>query len=136
MIVLPLDVQVPAGLVLVRWRAWEVQVPNYDAPSWHLAGYLTKEHCAKVSSALAWVSAAGDEARSKTGSVYLLPSPPGTDEHATRLWQSWRRQHGVTVLRDVTAEVLEGRQPRAVRLIRRTGAVDDPAASLRGQRRW
>lgn len=135
MIVLPLDVQTPAGLALVRWRAWEVQVPSYDAPSWHLMGYLSDEHCAKVSSVLAWVSAAGDEARSKTGSVYRLSSTPGADENAARLWKSWQRQHGVTVLRDVTAEVLAGRQPRAVQLIRPT-ATEDPATSLRGQRKW
>lgn len=136
MIVLPLHDDTPTGLALVRWRAWEVQVPNYDAPTWHLMGYLSSEHCAKVSSALAWVSKYGKEARSKTGSIYLLASPPGDDENALRLWQSWQRRHGVTVLRDVTAEVLAGRQPRAVRLIRQAGATEDPATSLRGQRKW
>ncbi|KQV60857.1 hypothetical protein ASC95_05370 [Pelomonas sp. Root1217] len=34
-------------IVLVRWRAWEVQVPSYDAPTWHLVGYIEDEHCAK-----------------------------------------------------------------------------------------
>jgi hypothetical protein len=139
MIVLPLDVD-PAPvlpLVLVRWRAWEVQVPNYDAPSWHLVGFLQDEHCAKVSSALAHVSRTGDEARSKTGRVYRLAGAPGADEHAARLWAAWQRQHGVIVLRDCTAELLRGQQPRAVRLIRRLPmAAPDAATSLRGARAW
>jgi hypothetical protein len=136
MIVLPLEAEAKTRFVLLRWRAWEVQVPNYDAPSWHLMGFLGEEHCAKVSSALAQVSPAGDEARSKTGSVYSLSSPLGIDEDAARLWALWQRQHGVIVLRDVTSELLAGRQPRPVHLIRRTARVDDPAASLRGQRKW
>jgi hypothetical protein len=136
MIVLPLAAESTTRLVLVRWRAWEVQVPNYDAPSWHLMGFLSQENRAKVSSALAWVGAAGDEARSKTGCIYALSGAPGVDEHAARLWTSWQRQHGVMVLRDVTAEVLAGRQPRAVRLIRRTAAAEEAGTSLRGQRKW
>ena len=138
MIVLPLEAESTAKLVLVRWRAWEVQVPNYDAPSWHLVGVLNEEHCAKVSSALAQVSHGGDEARSKTGSVYALSGPPGVDEHAARLWAAWQRQHRVIVLRDVTTEVLAGRQPRTLRLIDKTaaGSAGDPAGSLRGQRKW
>ncbi|HEY9106675.1 MAG TPA: hypothetical protein VIN58_08330 [Roseateles sp.] len=138
MIVLPLEAEAEAKtrFVLLRWRAWEVQVPNYDAPSWHLMGFLSEEHCAKVSSALAQVSPVGDEARSKTGSVYSLSSPPGFDEDAARLWASWQRQHGVVVLREVTAELLAGRQPRPVHLIRRTALAEDLAASLRGRRKW
>lgn len=135
MIVLPLDPEPAPPLTLVRWRAWEVQVPNYDAPSWHLVGFLPEEHCAKVSSALAQVSRFGDEARSKTGRVYRLVGAPGADEHAARLWASWQRQHGVTVLRDCTTEVLHGHPPRPVRLLRRLALpADDPATSLRGAR--
>jgi hypothetical protein len=138
MIVLPLAAENPAGLVLVQWRAWEVQVPNYDAPSWHLVGILSKENLAKVSSALAQVASTGDEARSKTGSIYLLSNPPGTDENAARLWKSWQRQHRVILLRDVTAEVLAGRQPRPLRLIRQSlvESTADSAISLRGHRKW
>ncbi|RZJ11384.1 MAG: hypothetical protein EOP39_06420 [Rubrivivax sp.] len=135
MIVLPLEAPAVIRHVLLRWRAWEVQVPNYDAPSWHLAGYLSVERCAKVSSALDYISAPGDEARSKTGSVYDLLSPPGADEDAERLWKFWQRKHRVTVLRDVTAHVLAGHQPRVVRLIQPV-ASEDMAASLRGQRKW
>lgn len=140
MIVFPFaNAATPARQELVRWRAWEVQVPNYDAPSWHLVGFLDKEGCAKVSSALAQVSKTGNEARSKTGRVYLLARPPGADANAARLWQTWQRQHGVIVLREVTAEVLAGRQPVMVHLLRRPVAdrsEDDAAASMRGQRKW
>ncbi|MFG6460729.1 hypothetical protein ACG04Q_04030 [Roseateles sp. DXS20W] len=136
MIVLPLEVDTTPRLVLVRWRAWEVQVPQYDAPSWHLVGCVSGEHSVKVSSALAQVHPAGGGAQSKTGSRYTLSGAPGDDEHAARLWASWQRQHGVVVLRDVSAELRTGRQPRAVRLIRRTAAVEDPASSLRGHRQW
>lgn len=136
MIVLPLEPDTTTRLVLLRWRAWEVQVPHYDAPSWHLLGFLAHEHCAKVSSALDWVSAAGDAARSKTGRLYALAGAPGVDEDADRLWAGWQRRHGVAVLREVTAEVIAGRQPRPVRLIRRADAAEEPAASLRGERRW
>lgn len=135
MIVLPLDTPPATSVVMVRWRVLEVQVPDYDAPSWHLMGFLSEEHCAKVSSALAQVSPAGNQARSKTGCVYSLLGRPATDENAARLWHSWQRKHGVTVLRDVTAEVLAGRQPRPVHLIRRA-AAEGPGASLRGQRKW
>jgi hypothetical protein len=124
---------------LVRWRAWEVQVPNYDAPSWHLVGFLSWDGCAKVSSALAQVNRAGTEARSKTGRIYLLAGGPGFDANAERLWLSWQRQHGVAVLRDVTAEVRAGRQPATVHLLRRAGEdpnEDKTAASLRGHRKW
>lgn len=136
MIVLPLQAERTTRFVMVRWCAWEVQVPNYDAPSWHLFGYLREERCAKVSSALAQVNPGGDEARSKTGSVYLLSGAPGADDDAARLWKSWQRRHGVAVLRDVTGELLAGRQPRPVHLIRRHDSAEDPATSLRGQRRW
>lgn len=105
-------------LVLVRWRAWEVQVPNYDAPSWHLAGYLAGEHCAKVSSAIAFVHTDTEEVTTKTGRTYALDGPPGVDAHVAELWESWQRQHGVIVLREVTTDVLDGRQPVAVHLIR------------------
>jgi hypothetical protein len=67
---------------------------------------LRDEFCAKVSSALAQVNAAGDEAMSKTGRIYLLSSPSGVDEDAARLWKSWQRRHGVVVVREVTSEVL------------------------------
>lgn len=136
MIVLPLDTPPTTAVVMVRWRVLEVQVPDYDAPSWHLMGFLREAHCAKVSSALAHVSAAGNQVRSKTGSLYALVGTPATDENAARLWHSWQRKHGVAVLRDVTAEVLAGRQPRPVHLIRRTAAVEDAGTSLRGERRW
>ena len=140
MIVLPLPpVESAPKLVLVRWRAWEVQVPSYDAPSWHLVGYLSEDFCVKVSSAIAEVSAAGDDARSKTGSRYALGNPPGVDADAARLWTAWQRQHGVVVLREVTSEVQAGRQPRPVHLIRRPGAGQPdiaPASSLRGHREW
>jgi hypothetical protein len=105
-------------LALVRWRAWEVQVPHYDAPTWHLAGYLTRERCAKVSSALAFVHPDTDEVTTKTGRTYALCGPPGVDAEATALWASWQRQHGVVVLREVTTDVLDGLQPVAVHLIR------------------
>jgi hypothetical protein len=139
MIVFPFaDAEHSPRQMLVRWRAWEVQVPNYDAPSWHLVGFLSEEGCAKVSSALAQVNRAGTEARSKTGSLYSLARPPGPDAHGERLWQSWQREHGVAVLREVTAEVLAGRQPAVVHLIRRAGAdnSEDKATSLRGHRKW
>jgi hypothetical protein len=135
MIVFPfVDAASSPGLELVHWRAWEVQVPTYDAPSWHLVGLLRRESCAKVSSALAQVNGAGNEARSKTGSLYSLASAPGSDTHATRLWQTWQRQHGVVVLREVTAEVLAGRQPASVHLLRRPGVdpLADKAAASAG----
>lgn len=139
MIVFPFaDAESSPKQLLVRWRAWEVQVPNYDAPSWHLMGFLLEEGCAKVSSALMQVNRAGTEARSKTGRLYTLAAP-GTDPHAERLWLSWQRQHGVAVLREVTAEVRAGRQPGAVHLLRRPGEAtpeDKMAASLRGHRKW
>lgn len=136
MILLPLEAKVVTRQVLLRWRAWEVQVPNYDAPSWHLVGYLSVERCAKVSSALAYVDAAGHEARSKTGSVYDLFSPPGADEDAARLWKFWQNKHRITVLREVTAQVLAGHQPRAVRILQPGDAQEAAATSLRGQRKW
>ena len=140
MIVFPfVDATTSSKLALLRWRAWEVQVPNYDAPSWHLVGFLSREGCAKVSSALAQVDRSGHGARSKTGSVYALVSPPGPDADATRLWHSWQLQHGVIVLREVTDELLAGRQPASVHLLRRPGADkfdDKTAASLRGHRKW
>lgn len=133
----PLDVDASPKLALVRWRAWEVQVPAYDAPSWHLMGFLSDEGCVKVSSALAQVGDRGGEATSKTGSRYALGHPPGVDAAADRLWASWQRQHGVVVLREVTSEVLAGRQPRPVHLIRRPGKAEiAPASSLRGHREW
>ena len=105
-------------LALVRWRAWEVQVPNYDAPTWHLMGYLPAEHCAKVSSALAFVHPDTVEVTTKTGRTYALMGPPGVDADATALWASWQWQHRVVVLREVTTDVLDGRQPVPVNLIR------------------
>jgi len=104
-------------LVLLRWRAWEVQVPNYDAPSWHLMGHLADEHCAKVSSAIAFVHADTVEVTTKTGRTYALDGPPGVDAHAAKLWESWQRQHRVHVMREVTTDVLDGRQPVAVHLL-------------------
>ncbi len=126
-------------LVLVRWRAWEVQVPDYDAPSWHLMGFLSEESCSKVSSALAEVSAAGDEARSKTGRRYSLATPPGVDAAAARLWGTWVRHHRVVVLREVTSDILAGHQPLPVRRRRQPEATSTQAAmdaSLRGDRKW
>ena len=104
-------------LTLVRWRAWEVQVPNYDAPSWHLVGYLANDHCAKVSSAVAFVHPDTEEVTTKTGRTYALDGPPGVDAHVAELWEAWQRQHRVTVLREVTTDVLDGRQPLPVKLI-------------------
>lgn len=105
-------------IVLIRWRAWEVQVPNYDAPTWHLVGYLEDEGCAKVSSAAAFVHIDTEEVTTKTGRTYVLSGPSSIDADAARLWDSWRKQHGAVVLREVTTDVLDGRQPMAVNLIR------------------
>lgn len=104
-------------IVLVRWRAWEVQVPNYDAPTWHLVGYLEKERCAKVSAAVAFVHSDTEEVTTKTGKTYALSGPPGVDADAAYLWASWQMQHKVVVLREVTTNVLDGLQPVAVSLI-------------------
>lgn len=108
-------------LVLTCWRAWEVQVPNYDAPTWHLVGYLAKEQCAKVSSAIAFVHADTAEVTTKTGRTYDISAPSGVDANAAHLWQSWQREHRVVVLREVTTDVLDGRQPVAVKLLRLPG---------------
>ncbi|WP_457324155.1 hypothetical protein [Roseateles sp. P5_E11] len=108
-------------IVLVRWRAWEVQVPSYDAPTWHLVGYIEDEHCAKVSSAVAFVHIDTDEVTTKTGRTYALNGPPSIDADAAHLWDSWRKQHGAVVLREVTTDVLDGRQPVAVNLIQPPG---------------
>lgn len=103
-------------LVLVRWRAWEVQVPTYDAPSWHLVGYMEDEGCAKVSSAIAFVHIDTEEVTTKTGRTYALNGPSSIDADAAHLWEEWRRQHGAIVLREVTTDILDGRQPVAVQL--------------------
>jgi hypothetical protein len=103
-------------IVLVRWRAWEVQVPHYDAPSWHLAGYLEDEHCAKVSSAVAFVHIDTEEVTTKTGRTYVLSGPSRLDADVARLWDSWLRRHGAIVLREVTTDILDGLQPVAVNL--------------------
>ncbi|WP_156392405.1 MULTISPECIES: hypothetical protein [unclassified Roseateles] len=108
-------------IVLVRWRAWEVQVPNYDAPTWHLVGYLVEEHCAKVSSAVAFVHADTEEVTTKTGRTYALSGSPGVDPDVAALWESWQRTHAVVVLREVTTDILDGRQPVPVNLIRASG---------------
>lgn len=108
-------------IALVRWRAWEVQVPNYDAPTWHLVGYMEDQHCAKVSSAVAFVHIDTEEVTTKTGRTYALSGPSGVDADAAYLWESWQRQHGVVVLREVTTDILDGRQPMAVNLIRPPG---------------
>ena len=108
-------------LTLVRWRAWEVQVPNYDAPTWHLMGYLTDDRCAKVSSAIAFVHPDTDEVTTKTGRTYALNGPPGVDANVAELWASWRQHHQVIVLREVTTDVLDGRQPVPVKLIKPPG---------------
>ncbi|MDR7269305.1 hypothetical protein J2X20_001934 [Pelomonas saccharophila] len=108
-------------IVLVRWRAWEVQVPSYDAPTWHLVGYIEHEHCAKVSSAVAFVHIDTEEVTTKTGRTYALSGPSSIDADAAHLWDSWRKLHGAIVLREVTTDILDGRQPVAVNLIKQPG---------------
>ena len=103
-------------LRIARWRVWEVQVPLYDGPSWHLVGYLVEVRRGKVSSALATVHDEPDEVTTKTGKTYLLDGAPGVDGDATFVWNLWRRQHGVRVLREVTTNVLQGQQPRPLRM--------------------
>lgn len=133
----PVKLDQPHKLVLLRWRAWEVQVPIYDAPSWHLVGFLREEGCAKVSSAIALVNRAGDEVRTKTARLYSTAAVPGVDDAAERLWRSWQRQHRVKVLREVTSEVLAGHQPGPVHLKSAPHfAQAEAATSLRGQRAW
>lgn len=104
-------------IVLLRWRAWEVQVPVYDAPTWHLIGYLEAEHCAKVSSAVAFVHMDTEEVTTKTGRTYALKGPASIDADAAHLWDLWRRRHGAVVLREVTTDILDGRQPLPVNLV-------------------
>ena len=103
-------------LIIARWRAWEVQVPLYDAPSWHLVGYLVEARKGKVSSALASVHATTDEVTTKTGKIYLLEGASGIDAEASQVWEAWLRQHDVMVLREVTTDILQGLQPGAVHL--------------------
>ncbi|WP_157255959.1 hypothetical protein [Pelomonas sp. Root1217] len=57
----------------------------------------------------------------KTGRTYALSGPSSIDADAAHLWDSWRKQHGAVVLREVTTDVLDGRQPVAVNLIRQVG---------------
>jgi hypothetical protein len=103
-------------LIVARWRAWEVQVPLYDAPSWHIVGYLVESRQGKVSSALLSVLPNTEEVTTKTGKIYLLEGEPGVDGEASQLWSDWQRQHDVLVLREVTTDVLEGLQPGPVHL--------------------
>lgn len=116
----PDHAQSESRLVLVRWRAWEVQVPVYNAPSWHLVGYLPDEKSAKVSSALAYVHLDAAEVSTKTGKTYVIEAAPGIDANATHLWENWRREHSAVVLREVTTDVLAHLQPGPVGLRRRT----------------
>lgn len=105
-------------IALVRWRAWEVQVPQYDVPTWHLVGYMNVERRARVSSAVAFVHEDTEEVTTKTGRTYALTGSPGVDAEVAALWAAWQWQHRVVVLREVTTDVLDGRQPLPVRLIR------------------
>lgn len=118
----PYQAAVYERLLLIRWRVWEVQVPLYDAPSWHLVGYLAELRVGKVSSALASVHAGPNEVTTKTGKIYQLEGEPGLDADASQVWSSWQQQHRVQVLREVTTDVLQGLQPGAVRL-RATGSA-------------
>ena len=103
-------------IIIARWRAWEVQVPMYDAPSWHIVGYLVEARKGKVSSALASVLPSTEEVTTKTGKIYLLEGEPGVDSEASQLWAAWQLEHDVVVLREVTTDVLEGLQPGPVHL--------------------
>ena len=103
-------------VIMARWRVWEVQVPLYDAPSWHVVGYLVEARQGKVSSALATVHATTDEVTTKTGKIYLLEGDPGIDGDASHVWEAWQREHDVQVLREVTTDVLDGLQPGPVHL--------------------
>lgn len=107
-----------AALTMSRWRAWEVLLPGFDAPTWHLVGYLPDERYGKVSSPLCAVNPATRTATTKSKRTYRLEGPPGDDSDAEYVWRSWQAAYNAEMLREVTEQVLAGHQPVPARYSR------------------
>lgn len=103
-------------LVLTNWQAFEAKLPCYESPTWHIAGEVRPGRSDTVTAALLAIVPAVNGAISKTGRRYVLEGPPGRDAKSLFAFELWRDLYESTVLREITFAVLQGHQPKPVKM--------------------
>lgn len=88
------------------WRAYEVKVASFEAPTRHLVGYAVHEREGRVTSAIAEIDATRCLVRTSSGRLYQLLGRPGSHPDADYVWSWWLRVNVATVLREVTDRLL------------------------------
>lgn len=95
------------NVTLTSWAAYEVQVPDLDAPTIHVAGYAESEGSGRVTSPLRSVDAQHRSVVTSSGRVYRLAGGAGLSGNAEYVWRRWLRLWDATVLSDATSTLLE-----------------------------
>lgn len=89
-------------VLLAKWGAFEVRLPQFDVPTFHLVGLRDASVVARVSSPISQLSADGLRVRTSTGRLYDLVGPPGLTADALAHWRRWLGHWSAEVISDAT----------------------------------
>lgn len=89
-------------MLLAKWGAFEVRLPQFDVPTIHLVGLRDSSAVARVSSPISQLSADGLCVRTSTGKLYDLVGVPGLTADAVVHWRHWLEHWSAVVVSDAT----------------------------------
>ena len=98
------------GVVLRRWRVYEVKLPRREMRTRHIVGYDNVLREGRVSSAVKSIDAAKMRGITESGHIYELQGPQGPRRgwgDADYVWSRWKQLSGATDVADVTEELLK-----------------------------
>lgn len=84
-----------AKVTLAAWNVFEVQLPHDAAPTWHLCGFRGETGCGKVSSALSALDSTNRRCITRSGNVYELQGPPGSNADALATRGQWLQMNQI-----------------------------------------
>jgi hypothetical protein len=96
------------GVVLTRWRVYEVKLPGSAERTRHFVGYCPESGEGRVSTAIEHLDPGTRHGVTASGSVYELQGPPGPARgwgEANYVWSRWKQLSGATDVADVTEEL-------------------------------
>lgn len=105
----------PPRLLLSRWAAFEVRIPQLSVATVHLVGMRDAGRVARVTSPVAQVATDTSRARTVSGRIYDLVGDAGLSNEAATFWRQWLHHWDGVVLSDVTSTLTllwtTGRRP-------------------------
>ena len=104
-------IEQPATVTLVAWNVFEVKLPSDTAPTWHLCGFRAETNRGKVSSAISALDPHTWRCITRSGNVYELQGPPGSNSDALATRGHWLQMNQIRQETDVTCEFFKYLSP-------------------------